>query len=108
MTTPLAAIGVFIVTLLCGSAILFARQRTVWRFVQLLGAGFLVVVVLTHFAEAFDLLRGLGWGLPNSAGHYIDLVSAVFGVTLWSLGGVAHALLRRQFLKKSNYRKMMP
>ena len=101
MTTSLAAIGVFVVALLCGPAVLFARQRTLWRFVRLLGAGFLVVVVLTHFAEALRLLPGLGWGLPNSAGHYVDLVSAVLGLTLLALGHVAHVLFRRQSEKNS-------
>jgi hypothetical protein len=44
------------------------------------------VVVLTHAAEAFHIFPAMGWGLPNSAGHYLDLVSAVLGCTLLALG----------------------
>jgi uncharacterized membrane protein len=96
MNAPLFATGVIVATLFCGSAILFARQRTMWRFVQLLGAVFLAVVVLAHAAEAFHLLPGMGWGLPNSAGHYLDLISAVLGLMLSPSGYIAHALSRGQ------------
>jgi hypothetical protein len=41
--------------LLSGSAVLFFRGRTVGSFLQLLGAGCLVVVVLTHVSEALQL-----------------------------------------------------
>lgn len=64
----------------------FAKEKNTWSFLQLLGAGFLIVVVLTHVAEAFHLLPWMGWGLHNSAGHYIDLVSAVSGLTLFTTG----------------------
>ena len=37
---------------------------TIWRLLQLIGAGCVVVVVLTHVAEAFKLLPIMGWGLP--------------------------------------------
>jgi hypothetical protein len=45
---------------------------------QLIGAGgaFLVVVVLTHVAERFQIFTAMEWGLPNSPGHYLDLASA--------------------------------
>jgi hypothetical protein len=52
----------------------------------LIGSGFLIIVVLTHVAEAFHILPAMGWGLPNSAGHYLDLVSAILGCILLSLG----------------------
>ncbi len=97
MNTTLIATGLLVGTVFCGSALYFAKQRTIWRFVQLLGAMFLVIVVLTHFAKALHLLLGMGWGLPNSAGHYIDLVSAVLGLMLLPLGYVARALSRRPY-----------
>jgi hypothetical protein len=34
------------------------------------------------------LLPGMGWGLPASPGHYLDLVSAVAGGALLLLAGV--------------------
>jgi hypothetical protein len=60
----------------------FARAKTLSALLQLLGAGCLVIVVLTHVAEALHVLRSMGWGEPHSVGHYADLVSAVLGTTL--------------------------
>ncbi|HYL35519.1 MAG TPA: hypothetical protein VEV17_06370 [Bryobacteraceae bacterium] len=72
--------------LFSGSAILFFRDKRVCSFVQLLGAGSLVVVVLTHIFEALHLFPGMQWGLRHSAGHYLDLWSAVLGLTLLPAG----------------------
>ena len=52
------------------------------RRLLLAGCGCLLVVVLAHLAEAMHWLPGMGWGLPSSPGHYIDLVSAIAGVAL--------------------------
>ena len=52
------------------------------RLLILAGCGCLVVMVLTHIAEALNFLPGMGWGLPNSPGHYLDLFSAIAGVVL--------------------------
>ena len=46
------------------------------------GSACLVVVMLTHVAEAWHILPGMGWGLPDSPGHYLDLASAIAGVAL--------------------------
>ena len=46
------------------------------------GCGCLLVVVLTHVAEWSHILPGMGWGLPASPGHYLDLYSAITGVAL--------------------------
>ena len=46
------------------------------------GSACLLVVVLTHVAEAWHFLPSMGWGLPNSPGHYLDLFSAVSGIAL--------------------------
>ena len=67
-----------------------------WRRLQLIGAGCLIVVVLTHVAEAFNLFPAMGWGLPTSSGHYLDLVSAVLGCTLLSLGVLGSVVARRK------------
>jgi hypothetical protein len=50
---------------------------SVWRLLQIFGAACLVMVILTHVAERFDLFPDMEWGLPHSPGHYLDLVSAV-------------------------------
>ena len=41
--------------LFSGSAVLLSRTRTMAALLQLLGAACLVVIVLTHLCEAFDL-----------------------------------------------------
>ena len=72
------------------------RKVTIWRLLQVIGAGCLVVVVLTHVAEAFKLFPVMGWGLPTSPGHYLDLISAVLGCTLLPLGFLGNLLARRE------------
>jgi hypothetical protein len=61
----------------------------------LLGSAGLIVVVLTHVAEALHIFPSMGWGLPDSAGHYLDLVSAFLGCALLALG-LLMALSRRR------------
>jgi hypothetical protein len=56
---------------------------------------------LTHVAERFHIFPAigslrLGWGLPNSPGHYLDLVSAILAVTMLPLGVAAEILMRRR------------
>ena len=45
------------------------------------GCACLLVVVLTHAAEHWSILPVMGWGRPDSPGHYLDLLSAVAGVS---------------------------
>jgi uncharacterized membrane protein (UPF0136 family) len=78
--------------LLSGSVILFSRRRSTPALLQLLGAGCLVVVSLAHICEAFGLFPWMGWGLPYSVGHYLDLVSASLGLTLFPTGYLWHTL----------------
>lgn len=65
--------------LFLGSAILVSRQKGPGSVLQLVGAGSLVVVVLTHIFEALRLLSWMQWGAEHSAGHYVDLGSAILG-----------------------------
>ena len=83
--------------LLWGAAALFVRGRSLYSFLQLIGTGFLVVVVLTHIAEALRLLPWMHWGLEHSIGHYVDLWSAVLGLTLFPTGYLLQALTRRRW-----------
>src|SRR6516162_5618286 len=62
--------------LLIGSVALFAKTYSMSAFLQLVGAGCLVLVVLAHICEAFGLLPWMGWGLADSVGHYIDRQSS--------------------------------
>ncbi len=80
--------------LFSGAVVWFLRGRTVWSLLELLGAGCLVVVVLTHVFEAFRLFPWMEWGLADSAGHYLDFWSAVLGLTLFPIGYLFHALAK--------------
>jgi hypothetical protein len=74
---------------------LFFRGKSVWSFLQALGAACLVVVVLTHISEAVHLFPWMHWGQEHSVGHYLDLGSAVLGLTLFPIGYLLHALTNR-------------
>jgi hypothetical protein len=78
-----------------GSMVLFFRGKTLSSLLQVLGTGCLVVVVLTHVFEALHLFPWMHWGLENSAGHYLDLSSAVLGLTFFPIGYLLHALTKR-------------
>jgi hypothetical protein len=82
--------------LFCGSAIMFFKERRVPLLLQLLGTGCLTVVVLTHVCEALYLFPSMHWGDENSVGHYLDLGSAILGLTLFPAGYLHHALIKHQ------------
>jgi hypothetical protein len=69
---------------------------TLGRIFLLFGLACLLMVVLTHVAEAFHIFPAMGWGLPNSMGHYLDLVSAILGASLLLLVFAIDALTRRK------------
>ena len=78
------------------SLVSFVHGKAVGSLLQFLGAGCLVVVVLTHISEALDLLPVMHWGSPQSMGHALDLWSAVLGLTLCPLGYLWTRLTRKQ------------
>ena len=84
-----------VVMLFSGSAVLFTRGRTASAFLQVLGAGSLVLVVLAHICEALQLFPWMHWGLEDSVGHYVALCSAVLGFTLFPIGYLLHAVTTR-------------
>ena len=59
---------------------------TVGHCLLLLGFVCLAIVVLTHVAEELHMLPGMGWGLPDSPGHYLDFTSAVLACALLITG----------------------
>jgi hypothetical protein len=81
--------------LFSGSVVLFVRGKNVPSFLQLLGAGCLVLVILTHVSEGGHLFPWMHWGLQHSVGHYLDLWSAVLGFTLFPVGYLLHAIAKR-------------
>jgi hypothetical protein len=88
----LLGLGIPVCLLFCGSIVLFIRRKTVCAFLQLIGAGCLMVVVLSHVSETFHLLPWMSWGFSDSVGHYLDFWSAVLGLTLFPVGYLCHAL----------------
>jgi hypothetical protein len=44
------------------------------------------MIVLTHVCEAHHFFPWMGWGLKHSLGHYVDLFSAILGLTLLPAG----------------------
>ena len=79
-------------TLLAGSIVLIVRERTVCSFLQLLGAGCLVVVALAHISESLRVFPWMRWGFEDSPGHYLNLLSAVLGLTLFPAAYLAQTL----------------
>ncbi len=95
-TLCIALLGLAPVSVLfVGSAILFFRGKSVASFLQLVGAGCLALVVLAHICEALRLFPWMHWGLEHSVGHYLDLWSAVLGLTLFPIGYLLHSLRMR-------------
>jgi hypothetical protein len=56
----------------------------------------LIAVVLTHVAERLHLFRGMGWGQPDSVGHYLDLISRILGCVLLIAGSLGNAVTRQR------------
>ena len=80
--------------LFVGSAVQLSKDRTLLASLQLIGAGGWVIVALSHVCEHFNLLSWMLWGHPNSAGHYLDLLGASFGLILFPIGYLLQALMR--------------
>lgn len=93
MNIALIVVGALAGVLFIASAILLLKERTGCRAVQLFGSLCWVMVVLTHVAESFRLLPEMGWGLPRTPGHYLDLCSAILGLILLPLG---YAMAKRR------------
>lgn len=77
-----------------GAVVWFSRLKTVPALLQLVGAGSLLVVVLAHACEALHLFAWMNWGSEHSPGHYLDLLSAILGFTLFPLGYLLQALTK--------------
>jgi len=86
--------------LLVGSLVRFARRKTVGPLLQLVGAGCLVLVVLTHLLESLQWIISMGWGVERSVGHYIDWWSAALALTSFPLGYLLDALGERRLEPK--------
>ena len=81
--------------LLAGSYVRLSSGKSLASLLQFVGAGCLVLVVLTHIFEALKWVPSMGWGLERSLGHYVDLAGAGLGVTLFPLGYLLGGFERR-------------
>jgi ABC-type antimicrobial peptide transport system permease subunit len=95
MKAALVAIGIPVFALLCGSVLLFAKEKSISSFLQVVGAGSLVIVVVTHICETLGLFAWMHWGLKSSVAHYLDFWSAALGLTLFCGGYLFHSLTHR-------------
>ena len=86
--------SILVILLFVGSFVLLSKRRSLSSWLQLIGSAAFIIVVLTHFVEALDLVRWMRWGLEESPGHYLDLGGAVVGLFLFPIGYLAHALAR--------------
>jgi hypothetical protein len=80
--TSLIVIGFVICATFVTSVVALAQERNAPSFMQLLGAGFLIMVVFAHVAGRFHFFPSMGWRLPKKHGTYVDPVSAVAGLIL--------------------------
>jgi len=98
---PAILLGIAIPALMlfCGSVVLFCAEKTLWSLLQMLGAGCLIIVVLTHIGKAFDLLPWMRWGSENSMGHFLDLGGATLGLSLFPAGYLMDVLTRKSALR---------
>jgi hypothetical protein len=62
------------------SPLVVLRALTLGRCLLLLALVCFVIVVLTHIAEKLHVFPGMGWGLQDSPGHYLDLISATLAM----------------------------
>lgn len=99
MILKLAVISTLVVLFLGLSVSSFVRHKDLPTSLQLFGAALLLVMVFTHVAERFDLLAVMSWGRPDSMGHYLDLTSAIGGLTLLS-SGTAIKLVRSRLARR--------
>ena len=87
MSTLTKAIGLAIpaAVFLVWSGAAWRRSHTFSTLLRVIAAVCLLVVVLTHVAEARGWFRTMRWGQPDSAGHYVDLASAILAASLFAV-----------------------
>ena len=89
VTVDKALVAMALVTLaLAWSVRRVRRMPGLGTGLQVVGAFALLIVVVAHLCEGLALFPSMGWGQPHSVGHYLDLFSAIVGVTLIPVGSV--------------------
>ena len=88
-------IGVPILLLFILAGRRFMHAPTLTGLFLVLGAGSLLVMVLTHLAEGLRLFPFMGWGQRHSPGHYLDLGSVYAGIAFLVAASLCPLLWRR-------------
>lgn len=84
--TNLAVVGGAVLLICYASLLDFLRHRSRAAAIEVAGSILLLIMVLTHIAEQFHFISAMGWGRPDSEGHYLDLFSAIGGLGLLCTG----------------------
>jgi hypothetical protein len=84
--TMLKAAGAVVLILGFVVLLLVFMRKGVGRLLLVFGATSLGLAALTHVCEALHLFPAMGWGLPRSPGHYLDLDSTLMGLALLTAG----------------------
>jgi hypothetical protein len=75
-----------IAAILLGVWSAFRLRRSLGGVLQFIGALGCLIVAGAHICEALQVLPSMGWGHPNTVGHYLDLSGAVLAIMLFPLG----------------------
>lgn len=67
-----------------------SKKKNLSSRLLVIGSAFLIIVPIVHIFEVTRLFAFMGWGNPHSFGHYLDLTSAVLGLTLFPFGLILH------------------
>lgn len=94
---PLASIGIAIPAYLpfAGSVVFLSKKRSLASWLQPIGAASLMMIVLTHFAKAFDVTSWMHRTLEAIARAITSISEAPFWVSpCFPIGYLANALAR--------------
>jgi hypothetical protein len=87
------SVPILLLFILAGRRLL--HTRTLSDVLLVVGAGSLLLMVLTHIAEGLHILPFMGWGQRRSLGHYLDLGSVYVGIAFLVAASLCPLLRRR-------------
>jgi len=94
LTRSLLALSIALTLCVAAGSALVRRRSGSAAFLTAAAVCF-VVVALVHLFEGLRLFPAAGWGQPRSVGHYLDLVSAILGLTFLMAAFVTETVARR-------------
>ena len=76
--------------------LLVFMRRGIGSVFYLVGLVSFGLAAVTHLCKALQLFPGMGWGLPHTPGHYLNLDSSLAGVILLTSGIILTLRERRR------------